>query len=150
MTPDRDPVQGWAWYASKLWSLEAKTARDPFEGLAKRPKVRLLCPVRTSVGIGNRFPDDKSTGWLLVTESPTAPQVGEAWRVEPAELEPGFTAGPVRLVRVVRTEQNHWGQVQECLLTEGPEKDPTLLPRTLPVESLRGLNRSVSLGFRGR
>jgi hypothetical protein len=95
--------------------------------------VRFLCPVQTSAGIGNRFPDDKSTGWLIVTESPTAPEVSEAWRVEPAELEPGFTAGPVRLVRVVQTVENRWGRVQECLLTRGPGNAPALLPRTLPV-----------------
>jgi hypothetical protein len=132
MTPDRDAVQGWAWYASKIWCPEAKTARDPFEGMAQRPKVRFLCPVRNSVGIGNRFPDDKQTGWLLVTESPTAPEVGEAWQVEPAELGPGFNAGPVRLLRVVQTEENRWGRVLECILTAGPAKAPALLPRPLP------------------
>src|SRR4051794_26537548 len=109
MTPSTNPVRGWTWYATRIRTARPHTTGHPFDGLDVRPMARLLCPVRSSAGLANRFPDDTTPGWLLVTETPVAPEVGEAWQIEAAELGPGFAAGSVRLLKVVGSEENRWG-----------------------------------------
>jgi hypothetical protein len=122
MATNRTPtVQGWAWYAYRHGLGTAADPGSPFDKLAARPaSVRLACPVRSAEGIGNRFPEDRAPGFLVVTDRPTAPEVDETWTVEPAELADGFRAGSkARLVRVVTVSNGRWGPVQECIFALG-------------------------------
>jgi hypothetical protein len=128
---DTTKVQGSAWYIFKHYSAGRRATGHPFDGLDDLPKVKLWCTIGSSQGLRNRFPEDTSPAYLVVTESSIAPEVHESWTVEPAELEDGFRVRTerLRLVRVVATYESRWGTVQECIFAvEGDDSPPVGAP----------------------
>jgi hypothetical protein len=57
--------------------------------------------------------------YLVLSESPTPPEVASGWFVEPARLTDRFELDQrggrsVRLIRVIQTDETPWGALQEC------------------------------------
>jgi hypothetical protein len=61
----------------------------------------------------------ESRAYLVLSDSPTPPEVCPGWFVEPARLAERFELDQrggrsVRLIRVIHSDETPWGPVQEC------------------------------------
>jgi hypothetical protein len=110
-------LQGFAWYARNRPGVESPGAGGhPFDGVES--KCRPLCWPIGSVasGVRNRGP---GPAFIIIIPALTyltfgPPEVGQAWEVEPAELD-GFSAEGGR-IRIVGMEPHRtgWANVAEC------------------------------------
>jgi hypothetical protein len=110
-------LQGFAWYVRKRPGVELPgTGGHPLDGVES--KCRPLCwPIGPEEsGVHNHGP---GSAFLVITPALTfltfgPPEVGQAWEIEPAELD-GFSTedGRVRIVGMER-HRTGWGNVAEC------------------------------------
>ena len=110
-------LQGFAWYVRKRPGAELSgPGGHPFDGVES--KCRPLCwPIGPEEsGVRNH---GRGAAFLVVTPALTflifgPPKVGQAWEVEPAQLD-GFSTqdGRIRIVGMER-RQTGWGNLAEC------------------------------------
>ena len=116
-------MQGFAWYVRKRPGIESPGGGGhPLDDVDS--KCRPLC---WSIGPGDSGVHNKGPGsaFLVITPALTflnfgPPEVGEAWEVEPAELD-GFRAedGRVRIVGLDR-RRTGWENAAECEFGDEP------------------------------
>jgi hypothetical protein len=110
-------LQGFAWYVRNRPGVELPGAGGhPFDGVES--SYRPLCWPIGPEELGSRDHDSESA-FLVITPALTfltfgPPKVGQAWEVEPAELD-GFSAedGRIRIVGIER-HRTGWANVAEC------------------------------------
>ena len=110
-------LHGFAWYVRNRPGVQSPgTGGHPFDGVES--KYRRLCwPIGPEEsGVHNH---DTGSAFLVITPALTfltfgPPEVGQAWEVEPAELD-GFSTedGRIRIVGMER-HRTGWANVAEC------------------------------------
>jgi hypothetical protein len=126
-------LQGFAWYVRKRLGVGSPdTGAHPLDGVES--KCRPLCwpidPEESGV-----HDHDSRSAFLVITPALTfltfgPPEVGQAWEVEPAELD-GFSTedGRIRIVGMER-HRTGWTNVAKCEF--GAESRPSVESRSSP------------------
>jgi len=129
-TGEASLVKGYAWRVYPDPATPGVLAGEsPFSGgqdvpgpertpLEPPPDVTAFWTVRR--GEASEFPNQtEERAYLVVSESPVAPDLESGWFTEPARLDDSFEIDQrgdrtVRLIRVIRSVETPLGPVQEC------------------------------------